>query len=52
MAVAFGFAIWILEKMISSVKNLRHLMSKPIAGAIVIAGFVLAMAIIISKISL
>ena len=50
LAVAFGFAIWILDKMLCHIKNLRHMMAKPVAGAIVIAGFILGVAIIISGI--
>jgi hypothetical protein len=50
LAVAFSFAIWILDKMLCQIKNLRHIMAKPIAGAVVIAGFILGVAIMISGI--
>lgn len=47
MAVAYGMSIWILDKMLSEVKSLRHLMKKPLAASIVVAAFILAVAMIV-----
>lgn len=47
MALAYGVAIWILDKMLAEVKTLRHLTRKPIAMAIVLAAFILGIALVI-----
>lgn len=47
MAVAYGISIWIFDKMLSEVKSLRHLTKKPIAISIVLAAFILAVAMIV-----
>jgi len=49
MAVACGISIWILDKMLLEVKNLRHVMRKPIAASIVLAAFILGIAMILAS---
>jgi hypothetical protein len=49
MAVSYGISIWILDKMLMEVKNLRHLTKKPIAMSIVLGSFILGVAIIIAS---
>lgn len=50
MAVAYGFSIWIFDKMLVEIKSLRWLAKKPIATAIVLAAFMYSVAIIICAI--
>lgn len=49
MAVAYGMAIWVLDKMLMEVKSLRNLTRKPIATAIVLAAFMIAVAMIVAS---
>ncbi|MCX6740423.1 MAG: hypothetical protein NTZ49_04320 [Candidatus Parcubacteria bacterium] len=50
MAVAYGFSIWIFDKMIVEVKYLRGVAKRPIAIAIVLAAFMYSVALVISAI--
>jgi hypothetical protein len=47
MAVSYGISIWVFDKMLVEIKSLRNLTRKPIATAIVLGSFMLAVALVI-----